>query len=249
MPVAIRDVTRRDLVLPSLYTLHTLRESGDAFAHAQAIAATEGAGTLVWVRRFDLVEFALVLEPQEPLVHARNAFYACMNALADALATLCPPEKPVTFAWPGSLLFDAGVIGGGRLAWPDGAAEDAPPDWLVFGAMLRVADAMSTEPGLRTLGVAMEDEGFEDFDAGDFVESFARHLMSAFHDWSEKGPKTVLRRWLDRLERDGGKARFGIDANADLLVREGTRVVERRDFIAANAAPAWFDPENGAPRL
>ena len=59
----------------------------------------------------------------------------------------------------------------------------------------------------------------------------------------------MLRRWLDRLERGDSTARFGIDGNADLLVREGTQVVERRDFIAANAAPAWFDPENGAPRL
>ena len=33
----------------------------------QTIAAEEGAGTLVYVGRFDLAEFAVVLEPEEPL--------------------------------------------------------------------------------------------------------------------------------------------------------------------------------------
>ena len=60
------------LDLPPPYRLITLREVGDAFAHACAIAADEGAGTLVYVGRFDLAEFAVVLEPDEPLRLARR---------------------------------------------------------------------------------------------------------------------------------------------------------------------------------
>ena len=71
-------MTSQDILLPPAFRLVTLRESGDAFAHAKANAATEGAGTLVFVGRFDLVEFAVVLEPDEPLRHARRAFYAGM---------------------------------------------------------------------------------------------------------------------------------------------------------------------------
>ncbi len=59
--------TAAALDLPPVFRLVTLREAGNAFAHAKSIAAKEGAGTLVWVRRFDLVEFALVIEPDEPL--------------------------------------------------------------------------------------------------------------------------------------------------------------------------------------
>ena len=55
------------LDLPPPFRLITLREVGDAFAHAVSVAADEGAGTLVHVGRFDLAEFALVLEPEEPL--------------------------------------------------------------------------------------------------------------------------------------------------------------------------------------
>ena len=76
------------LDLPPAFRLVTLREVGDAFARAQEIAADEGAGTLVWVGRFDLVEFAVVLEPDEPLRAARRALYAGMAALADALAAI-----------------------------------------------------------------------------------------------------------------------------------------------------------------
>ena len=112
----------------------TLREVGDAFAHAVSIAAEEGAGTLVYVGRFDLAEFAVVLEPDEPLRTARRAFYAGMAALADALLTYAPPEKPVTIDWPDTIRVDGGLVGGGRLAWPEDAREDEPPDWLVFGA-------------------------------------------------------------------------------------------------------------------
>src|SRR5919206_4599963 len=125
------------LTLPPPFRLVTLREVGDAFAHATAIAGESGAGTLVLVGRFDLVEFALVVEPDEPLTTARRAFYAGMAALADALLVHAPPEKLIAFDWPDAVFVDGGLVGGGRLAWPANAAEDAPPDWLVFGAMVR----------------------------------------------------------------------------------------------------------------
>ena len=73
------------LDLPPGFRLVTLREVGDAFAHAKANAAELGAGTLVFVGRFDLAEFAVVLEPDEPLRTARRAFYAGIAALTDAL--------------------------------------------------------------------------------------------------------------------------------------------------------------------
>ncbi|TIQ01694.1 MAG: hypothetical protein E5X61_37000, partial [Mesorhizobium sp.] len=109
-----------DLQLPPPYSLVPLREAGDAFAHACAIAAEEGAGTLAWVRRYDLAEFAVVLEPEEPLEEARRAIYAGMNALADALAVHAPPSRPITFDWPGTIRVDGVLVGGARLGWPEG---------------------------------------------------------------------------------------------------------------------------------
>ena len=139
----------RALDLPPLFNPVPLREAGDAFAHACAIAEEEGAGALVWVRRYDLAEFAVVLEPEEPLAQARRAIYAGMNALADALAAHAPPERPITFDWPDAIRVDGVLVGGGRLGWPPDTRPDEVPSWLVFSGMIRTLVVRADEPGLR----------------------------------------------------------------------------------------------------
>jgi hypothetical protein len=244
------------LDLPPGYELVTLREGGDAFAYAQEIAGRRGAGTLVYVQRFDLVEFALVLEPDEPLATARRAFFACMTAMADSLAVHCPPEKLIQFRWPDTLIFDHGVLGGGRLAWPKDAAEDQPPEWLVFGGIMRTAvvrnrdSSVSLEPGTWVVGTALEVEGFEDTTPESLVESFSRHLMVHIDAWNERGFKSVGRQWLSRLPEDKALKR-GIDVNGDLL----THVIgqpgeaERTSLLDALAKASWYDPETREPVL
>src|SRR5262249_55571213 len=168
------EVLEAKLDLPPGFRLVTLREAGDAFAHAKAIAGQEGAGTVVNVGRFDLAEFALVLEPDEPLRTARRALYAGCVALADALAVFAPPGRPIEWVWPDTVDVDHGLVGGVRLAWPQAAAEDDVPDWLVFGVMIRTVALGEEEPGLRPLSAALEEEGFDDVGAGRLVENFSR---------------------------------------------------------------------------
>jgi Biotin/lipoate A/B protein ligase family len=244
------------LSLPPGFDLVALREGGDAFAYAQEIAGQRGAGTLVWVKRFDLVEFAVVLEPEEPLVSARRALYAGMCAMADSLAVHCPPEKPIHFHWPDAMLFDHGLIGGGRLAWPKDAAEDQPPEWLVFGGMMRTAvvrdraSGISLEPGAWAVGTALEVEGFEDIDPGVLVESFCRHLMVHVDAWAEKGFRKVGRDWLTRCTDHAG-AKRGIYGNGDLLVHPAGEAgaPARQDLLTALAAVKWYDAETREPKL
>ncbi len=238
---------RPEPVLPPGFTLQTLRESGDAFAHAIHIAPEAGAATLVWVRRFDLVEFALVLEPDAPLVTARLAHYLCMNALADALSVHCPPERPILFGWPDALMYDHGLIGGGRTTWPQDCAETDVPDWLVFGAMVRASRSTPFEDRPGQIGTALDEEGFENVDAADLVESFSRHVMLNVSRWQSDGPKATARRWLDRLDKKPG-FRHGIEPNGDLLATSQAGD-ERRSFTQALAAADWFDAAEGAPKL
>ncbi len=247
MPTS-RLAARPALDLPPAYRLVTLREVGDAFAHAAAIAAQEGAGTLVYVGRFDLAEFAVVLEPDEPLRTARRAFFAGCNALAEALAVYAPPEKPIAFAWPDAIHVDGGLVGGARLAWPAGAAEDRPADWLVFGGMIRTVALGEERPGLHPLSAALDAEGFSDAGSGRLVESFARHLMVAIDAWHERGFGEIAKHYLVRLAAEKG-ARRAIDDNGDLLIRRSAGgKVERRALAPALAAPSWLDPATGGPR-
>jgi len=221
---------------------------GDAFAHAKANAASEGAGTLVFVGRFDLVEFAVVLEPDEPLRQARRAFYAGMSALMDALVVNAPPEKPMNIDWPDAVRIDTGLVGGGRLAWPDDADENEPPEWLVFGAMIRTVSMAEGDAGLRPLSSALEEEGFSDMTAAELVEAFSRHFMSTIDTWQEQGFGAIAREYLSRLPAEKG-ARRDIDENGDLLVRRmGQTDVERRKLLPALLKPSWYDPKAKGPR-
>jgi biotin-(acetyl-CoA carboxylase) ligase len=222
---------------------------GDAFQHAISIADEAGAGTLVYVGRFDLAEFAVVLEPDEPLHAARRVLYAGMTALADALLAYAPPEKMVTIDWPDAIRIDGGLVGGGRLGWPKDTREDEPPAWVVFGAMIRIVSMTGEEPGVHPLAAALEQEGFDDVGAKQITESFARHLMVATDAWQTQGFGDVAREYLQRLQRESGVSRR-IDDNGDLLTRRiGKGEIDRGKLLPALASPSWFDPATHGPKL
>jgi biotin-(acetyl-CoA carboxylase) ligase len=251
MPLAPRprvvksDVRSLELLPP--FRPVVLREVGDAFAHACDHAGGLGAGTLVFVGRFDLAEFAVVLEPDEALAVARLIFYAGMVALGDALAACAPPQKLITIEWPDAIRVDCGLVVGGRLAWPHGSEETAVPEWLVFGAMIRTVSARGAEAGLHPLATALVEEGFHDASAERLAEGFARHLMVAIARWQESGFALLAREYLAKLGPGGTRPNLG--DNGDLLIRDGGAVVESRSLVSALRAPSWLDPVTGAPSL
>jgi biotin-(acetyl-CoA carboxylase) ligase len=226
-----------------------LRESGDAFTHACGIAKESGAGTLVYVGRFDLAEFGVVLETNEPLRNARRAFYVGMVALTDALLAYAPPNKPVTIDWPDAVRVDGGSVGGGRLGWPSAADESEPPAWLVFGAMIRTVAMTDEGAALRPFASALDEEGFGEAGAVQVMESFARHLMLAIDTWQVDGFDSLARQFISRLQREP-QTLLRIDDNGDILAHHlGSGQTERRELVRALAVPSWLDPRLGGPRL
>jgi hypothetical protein len=247
-PSLMRAPFAHQLVLPPPFRAVALREVGDAFAHAKQIAADAGAGTLVHVGRFDLAEFAVVLEPREPLRSARRAIYAGLSALGDALAAHAPPEKQICFDWPDAIRVDGGLVGGGRLAWPAGADEDLPPQWLVFGAMIRTTAMDKEEPGLHPFATALNAEGF-DLGADRLLESFARHLMVTLDIWLQDGFLEIAKRYTARMAPEK-HVHHDIDSNGDLVVRDSADAARvRRRLMPALAMPSWFNPTTAGPQL
>ncbi len=248
-----RTLPRADFDLPPGFDVVALRESKDALAHAVAIAASSGAGTLVHVGRFDLLELALVLEPDEPLSGARRVAYAVMNAMGDALGAVLPPEKPVTFEWPDTIRVDGGVIGGIRLAWPDGADEAGHPDWLAAAVSIRVAlpltgGAINPYDVITREGTSLEIEGIEQIDSRSLMASFCRYLLLQLDGWRENGFDDVARAYLGRLPPDRARHRV-IASNGDLVECGVDRREEiaRLSLLAALGAPRWRDPSSGDP--
>jgi biotin-(acetyl-CoA carboxylase) ligase len=229
--------------LPSVFTpVVPLREAGDAMARAVALAPDHGAGTLAWVRSAARLEAAVVLEPELPLAAARAAVFAGASALADAIAAFGPPEVPLTLRWPGRVVVNAGEVGGVRLCWPEGCAEDAIPDWLVVGAEARLMFPRGWEPGHGTGQTALAEEGWdlEEATAGELTAAWARHLMAGLAEWQRTGPGAgfprLAERYLARLERDG-EGKRGLDPGTGDLVVEQGGARSRRSLAEALAGP------------
>jgi biotin-(acetyl-CoA carboxylase) ligase len=234
----------RRLDLPPPYRVVVLREAADAFGHASAHAAELGAGTLIFVGRFDVAEFAVVLEPEEPLAAARRVFYAGMVALGDALAACAPPERLIAIEWPDTIRVDGSPVGGGRLAWPDSADNGAVPDWLVFGATIHANWPRSDDSGRHPAATQLAEEGFRDAGPEWIAERFARHLMAKTDLWQEAGFAPIAKQYLARLRPERGVCRE-IGDDGDLLLRAPGKPVESRALMAALRRPSWLDPASG----
>ena len=235
------------LALPPAFTSLVLAPPADAFAEAVALARRDGAeaaGTLVLVERADVIDCAVVLAPDEPLVSARRAFLAGMTALADAVGAHGPPEMPLTFIWPDVLMFDGARLGGGRLIWPEDCVEVDTPDWLVFSCMLIASKAHAGDPGLTPDSTALDEEGFPSGIRPLLVESFARNLIRAFDVWAEDGFEAVAGRYLAHLPTPPGVP-VRIDGDGDVILGGS----ERWPLAALLRSPAWLSPETGTVRL
>ncbi len=196
--------------LPELFSATALREGGDAFARAVALGqAGAGAGTLIWVRRSDSCDCAVVLEPEENGAAARKVIFAGMLAVAEALGELSLAEtaRPIglELRWPDAVWVDGALVGGGRIETAP-CSEIGTPDWLVFGFTLRLEDDKAGAAGLRRGGGA----GFETVA---IIERFAVHFMHVLDDWASNGPDHVVERW--ERYRQGA---IGEDLAAALLV-------------------------------
>ena len=252
MPIESRSRLRTPfapaLDLPPPFRLVTLREAGDAFAHATAIAADAGAGTLVHVGRFDLAEFAVVLEPDEPLRTARRAFYAGMAALADALAAHAPPGKPIAFDVAGR---DRGRRRARRRRAPGVAAGRRR------GRDAGLARLRRHDPHRRDgRGGAGPASARHRARRGRFRRSrlrpAGRKLCAPSHGRDRRLAGERIRRggqgYLARLKPEPGLRR-DIEENGDLLMRRmAVAGAERCSLVAALAAPSWLDPATGGPR-
>lgn len=226
------------LTLPPAFAPLRLARAAEVEARARAQAAAQGAGELVWAETAGRLAFAVTLEPEEPLVTARRAQYAGVWALAQAFAAISAPEREVRLLWPDTILYDGARIAGGTLVAPDGCAEDAVPDWLVFSAEA-LADRRLAEPGRFPDSTSMAEE--ELGTGAELIESFASYLMLGFDEWDARGFERLALRCLHRMP-PGPELR--VAGNGDLI--EGGA---RRGLAEAVAARAWFDPARGGVRL
>jgi biotin-(acetyl-CoA carboxylase) ligase len=166
--------------------------------------------------------------------------YAGMVALVHAMATIAPPHKPIVIDWPDAIRVDGGCVGGGSLAAPQDADAAAPPPWLVFGAVIRLASIPGHSPLASSAEeTALEDEGFDETGANRLIEAFARHLMRVIDGWREDGFAAIASEFISHLAPENDAQREIGDDGA-LLVRRAGKRVQRHDLRQRLAKPSWL---------
>ena len=125
------------------------------------------------------------------------------------------------------------------------------PAWLVFGVILRAADMAHVEEVQAAAGVSLLSEGFEMIDTDAIIESFARHLMTAFDRWNERGFEAIAGDYLERLPTaQGGRAPRHRRQRRPAGRSAGRQRAARADqLVDALARADWYDPQARGPKL
>jgi biotin-(acetyl-CoA carboxylase) ligase len=231
--------------LPPLYRLTVVEPQSDAFARALDLAAGPAEdGTIVWSRRADRLDSAVVFRPETLLTEALAVIYPVALGLGDAIGALAPPIVAVHFRWPDRIEVNGALAGGLRAGWGGGAAEDASA-WLVVGVGLLVA-----APAAGAERTTLQDEGCAEVTTADLLESFGRHALAWINRWQADGFAPVREAWLGRAAGLDGElaldlgdgpvaGRFaGLDEQGNLLltIDRRTRTVALADALRR---PSW----------
>ena len=187
------------MALPSLPpAFQLIRLDREVAAFERAIrAAPRGIehGTVYWSERADLLDMALVLEPEAPASASLEAVHLLTVAGSEALAQLVPAALPVACAWPGELLLDDARLGGVRAAMAPTIDPAAPPPWLVLGLRLR----------LDPFGGASDNKT-----AAALLEAVTRNFLRWTNRTLEDGPAPVRAAWNQRCFRRDEPAELGL---------------------------------------
>ena len=248
MPLATRAPIRNaapELALPPPFTAGAAARGRRRLCPCQCDRGrSSGAGTLVYVGRFDLAEFAVVLEPEEPLRSARRAFYAGMAALADALTAYAPPESRSTST--GRTRFTSNLRAGRRRAAR--LAGRAPRGRGAALAGVRRHDPHRVDDRQRA-GRCIRSSPRSRRKASTSVDRRRtdRKLRAASHGArSMPGRRAASTRWRSAYLRAARRAREACAATstttAICCVRRSPARPSATQLVPALAAPSWLDP-------
>ena len=240
-----------DPLFPPLLTGHAVKSPRLPFPEAcrRAAEGELGAGDLVWSRSLLRAELAVVLEPEVDAAHAQQMGPLMLVAAGDCLGALLPPQVPIHYRWPATLLINHGEAGQLSLAMASIASDTAVPDWLVVGFGVDIAfPARGQEPGAMAHRTVLAEEGGGDLDRTRILESLSAHLLTWLNIWQDEGFRLVHETYMSRLEggaemieveyggeRLSGKP-LGLDEAASLLLRPAAGAVRALGLMQALAS-------------
>ncbi|MCB1433250.1 MAG: hypothetical protein KDK75_12460 [Alphaproteobacteria bacterium] len=239
-----------DPVFPPLLSGHAVDAESSAFAEARAgvEVGRYGAGDLLWSRREDQLDCALVLEPDVVLEQAIQMAPLVMVAIGDALGAIGPPNLAIMYRWPFDIFANGGHVGEVCLGLPAGAQAGSVPAHLIVGVRMSIfRRAGDAEPGHDVARTMLHEEGAGDLDRTQLLETLSRHTLSWIDRWESEGFEPLGELWLLRAADRGGTVSAiigggkvagqfaGLDSAGSLLLdtAEGQLTVPLTDAVLA----------------
>ena len=219
----------RPLTFPPLLTGVAAQGQADPFETACAMAAAGcDGGTVVHNVQADRLRAALVFAPEVTLENAMAMLPVCGIGLQNALGALAPPEVAVQLGWDGVVRVNGARCGFLRVNASTANPQEVP-DWLVVGVEIPLVQT-ETNPGKDPDITALYDEGCADVEAGQLLESWARHTLVWINRWAEDGNAPLHGEWIglvlgvgEPVRQGGHTGTFvGVDERFGMLIRDNT---------------------------
>lgn len=209
------------LLLPSLYRLVELENVDSTNAEAKRLGdAGWPDATLVWAKRQSAgrgrrgrawsspkgnLYFTILLRPDHPAHDAMQLGFVAANAVADAVAAVCPPDALVQVKWPNDVLVNGRKIAGLLIEAEPDPARPGHLAWLVLGIGVNVKThpaALDTEYAATSL--AAEGARGEGLAVEVLLAALAKGFLDGLESWRAQGFGPVREQWLKRAKGLGG---------------------------------------------
>lgn len=215
----------QDPTFPPLLKGEEATQGTDPFEKAVSSALLGcDPGLVVWTRRVDALQAALVLTPECPLEEAVGVSFAASLGLGDALGALGPPEVAVHYVWPTGIKVNGANCG--RLKAAASTTDPAQePDWLVLGVEIPFLPAPDAEGGDTPDETCLMAEGCAEITPVRLLESWSRHTLVWINKWLDEGLAPLHAGWRERAWELGedlpnGQGTFmGLDDRGGMLVK------------------------------
>lgn len=205
------------IILPPLLNAIEAPDPYEA-AIARIRQRNSGAGEVFWQYTKSYVELAIVLEPDVDQLRASEMVPLGLVALSDCLAVLLPPQVAVQFRSEQYVIVNGGAVGGVRAAMARPEKDSNIPNWLVLSLNVHLQWSEDDgDPGLHPDVTSMSEEGWEEPDHVEFVETYARHFLSWMAVWEDDGFAAVQRAWKFKAEDETEADMKSIAANIEMF--------------------------------
>jgi BirA family transcriptional regulator, biotin operon repressor / biotin---[acetyl-CoA-carboxylase] ligase len=201
-----------------------------------------------WISPAGNLYFSALLRPGCPAGEATQLTFVAAVALADALAAVLPPGRPVTCKWPNDVLVGGRKIAG--ILLESSVDAQGRVDSLVIGIGVNVA-SHPPDDQVQYVATSLHAEGAADETPPSMLERLCTAFLVRLEEWREGGFRPVREAWLERAEKlnepveiDLGFVRArgifaGLDDAGALVLQQGDH---RRIILAGDVFPAASSP-------